>query len=496
MLAFDRDRVRHVHDGVLTAAETIAHWTVVDHEAADASRALAAARSILEQWPARLVEIITCDVMEYHRQVAWRDGTRIGVEVRLLTEQVRWTVIDDGTADTSVLRDGQIAQLVARLDAVSLRDLVMDVIDTGDLSMLALIAASLPPLRADAPGRTDALFASLPAASVGVLAVHFGRTPDAARATLAAIDRLEDGLVQLLLGSADPVAVTALVERAVSDLPAADAGRIVVPFTRLVVQGGTSNDRVYRELLGGLVAPFLLQFTSRASDWDLAEPDAAHLLAQVLRDDGALTRVIAERDRWVADTMVHASDHDAGLAALDDLAGMLGWLDAIAHREDIDDGLADRALWEATWFVVGAAASTAISATGVTGGVNAVAERAADEVIDRVKNDMEDSGAFGAPASEHQVRADAATLHDWRRTTLAATTAIATVEVLRANGVDLPDPPPAPSSPSASCTSLGWLDDFETWSASVDRRSRRTVDHAVRTVLNHYQAAEACYELP
>lgn len=497
MLAFDRDRIRHLGHQVTVVTETIARWAVTEHDALEASRSLAAARSLLHPWSARLAEIAASDVMESHPAIAHRDGTRLGVEARLLAEHIGWQVVSDGS-DGRLLDDARLMSLMSRLDDESFDDLLRAVLDTGDPDMLALVAHTLPPLVAGRCGPTDALLARLAPASVSALAVHLGPTPAAARAVLDAVERLDGGLALLVYGDADPNDVTELVVRAVSDLDAAAAGPTVLAHTRLVVAGGTSDDGAYRRLLGGLVAPYLLQFTSRAGDWGLEQRDGARLLADVLRDAGAMAALLASRARWapmaVTDGDRAAHDLDTLTASLDDMAGMLGWFDAIVHAEEVDDAIAQRALWEVSWYVIGSGVNLAIRATGVTGGVHTLADRVADEVLERVKVDMERDGAFGAPGTEHAIEVAGEKRHDLRRATLAAAAATATVEVLRAHGRVVSDPPRAPRSPG-ECSSTEWLDAFDAWSATLDRSTRRAVHHTVRTVLNRYQSAEACFRL-
>lgn len=497
MLAFDRDRVQQLHARTLTTHETIGLWRVDDPEAAGATLALNAARALLEAWFPLLFEVAVSDVMERHHAAGGRDGTRLDLEVRLLSERVGWTVVDDGTADRAVLRDAEVIRLLSHLDDEHLRRFVIDVVVSGDAATIALVGASLPAFVIGQCGRADALLVSLPLDVAHVLAVNMGRTPQAARAVLAAVDQLELGLIGLLTGPADLVAVTDLVRRAVSDLSPVDAGPIVLPFVRAVVDGHTSDNSGYRALLGPVVAPYVLQFTSRSEDWGISERDGGRLLAGALRDDRALEMFVAERDRWLANAPTADSAHDVDrlVRHLDDLAGMLGWLDAIFQHEEVDAGLADRAMWDASWFVVGAAVSLAVASAGAGAVAQPLVDRVTDEVLGRVKGTMEDSGTLGAPDSEEQVHVDALTRHDWRRVTLASAAATATVEVLRSRGATLPDPPPAPNTPTESCSSSEWLDEFDRWSVSVDRRSRRTVDLAVRTVLNRYQAAEACHAL-
>lgn len=493
MLAFDRDRVRSLASAVTDIERALARWTQSAHGLAEVTGVLAAASRLIERWPTRLAELANCDAMAGDPPDGYRLGDRLGLEAHLLTTSVGWEMVRDGDDTThTLLRDTQLTALVRRLDDTALRALLAEVIAVRDPTVLAPVIAALPPLTPG--GRTESILSSLPPQHVGVVAVHLGTTPELARATLAAIERLEGGLGLLVHGESDPRAVTDLVARAVGDLAPAHAGAIILPYARLVVGGGTYDDDAYQALLGGLVAPFLLQFTSRATDWNLDQADAARLLAEILRDSDAMEELLAARDRWSMPST--DGDIDATIASLDDIAGMLGWFDAIVHDEEIDDGLRERALWEVSWFAIGAGVNLAIRATGITGAVHTVTDRIADEVLARLQRQMELDGTFGAPRTDERIKADADARHDWRRATLAAAAASAAVHVLRAEGRHLPDPPPPPPSPvDGSCSSSDWLDGFDAWADRLDRRSRRLVHHAVRTVLNRYQAAEACFEL-
>jgi hypothetical protein len=493
VLAFDRDRLRHLTNAVSRAVDDLARWSTADVAVDEARHDLRSAHAVLEPWIARLTDLAASDVMDRHPSLALTTGTRTGIEARALSHLVGWAVVRDGL-DRRLLDDRELTSLLRRLDRTHLGQIVIDALADDDPDAVGVAVAALPVIDGPDGGATRRFLMSLPDDTRGPLAVLLGTTPAAARAVLAALDELDRGLAALFMSTADPMAVMSMITLALSDRSVVESGPIVLSVTRAAVSVTASDPGTYGRLLGELVTPYLLQFTSRAGDWGIPPRDGADLLGLVLRDDGAMHQMLESRTAWSAVATVPI-DRD-GLSHLDDIAGLYGWLDAIIHREEVHDALATRRLWDLAWVVVDLSVDVAIKATGLAGPGQLVAGAVIDRVLPRVKREMEERGVLGAPDTREQVAVDARRRHDWRRTMLGAVTATATVEVLRATqGVRISDPPPAPTGPSDACSSVEWLDDFDRWSTTIDRRSRRVVHHAVRTVLNRYQAAEACYDI-
>jgi hypothetical protein len=328
---------------------------------------------------------------------------------------------------------------------------------------------------------------------------------DAARAFLHEAMAHPPGLHIVTATALDPAAAAAVVLAATdpATCPVNEAGLLVRPYlTHVLDEGkypGVPYDGRYVDQLGAVLAPWLLQMTTRALDWGWTEPEAVRDLARVLRDSDALIDLVAARDRILATLPIDLDDPGAQSAALDEISGLMGWLDTILSDEAIADELSRRALWDLGWSMVGQLASTAVRFTGVGGVAGRGLNLTIGASIDTARARFERHGWWGAPRPVDVVLRDAESTRDWRRTVLASATATAIADALRAQGIVVSDPPGPPEPPSpddpTTCVSADWLRDFRTWLSGVEGPERQTIELAVATMLNRYQTNEACYGL-
>lgn len=328
---------------------------------------------------------------------------------------------------------------------------------------------------------------------------------DAARAFLHEAMAHPPGLHIVTATALDPAAATAVVLAATdpATCPVNEAGLLVRPYlTHVLDEGkypGVPYDGRYVDLLGAVLAPWLLQMTTRAPDWGWTEPEAVRDLARVLRDSDALIDLVAARDQILVTLPIDLDDPGAQSAALNEISGLMGWLDTILSHEAIADELSRRALWDLGWSMIGQLASTAVRFTGVGGVAGRGLNLTIGASLDTARARFERHGWWGAPRPVEVMLRDAESTRDWRRTVLASATATAIVDALRAQGVVLSSPPGPPEPPSpddpVACVSLEWLREFRMWLDGVEGPERQTIELAVATMLNQYQTSEACHGL-
>lgn len=93
-----------------------------------------------------------------------------------------------------------------------------------------------------------------------------------------------------------------------------------------------------RGLLGGLIAPWLLQFGARPDAWGWTRADGDAALRWVLRDEAALRGLIASMNSWqraMADMQLIDGDGRVAHGAVSDLAAMFSQLQGAFTRESI-----------------------------------------------------------------------------------------------------------------------------------------------------------------
>ena len=110
----------------------------------------------------------------------------------------------------------------------------------------------------------------------------------------------------------------------------------------------------YGEFLGGLVAPWLLQFTMTNDDWDATAGTKAALLRVALHDEQAMARLIGDADRIRVGFTQSLSAYD--IEAARQVGGLLNLLLQLSVNETVDDEIASTdESFNLMWTVVGIA---------------------------------------------------------------------------------------------------------------------------------------------
>ncbi len=110
----------------------------------------------------------------------------------------------------------------------------------------------------------------------------------------------------------------------------------------------------YGLFLGGLVAPWLVQFTMSNDDWTASDGNKASLLRVALRDEQALTQLTADADRIRVGFNKSLSTYDQ--QAANQVGELLNLLFQLSVNERVDDEIASTdSRFNLMWAVVGAA---------------------------------------------------------------------------------------------------------------------------------------------
>ena len=112
----------------------------------------------------------------------------------------------------------------------------------------------------------------------------------------------------------------------------------------------------YGPFLGGLVAPWLLQFTMTNDEWNRTAGEKAALLRVALHDDQAMRQLIADAERIRVGFSESLSTYDIDAAI--QVGGLLNLLLQLSVNERVDDEIASGdERFNLMWTVVGVASS-------------------------------------------------------------------------------------------------------------------------------------------
>jgi hypothetical protein len=146
-----------------------------------------------------------------------------------------------------------------------------------------------------------------------------------------------------------------------TNMSAADAGRVIVPMIAYVRAPGWQfagmRDGVTGSapaILGGVVAPWLLQFGPRAAQWHWSADDGDDAIRWLIDDPAAAEHLLTAVEQWSGgswSTGLIADDGSVRAEALHDLAAMVVHLDLAFRDAEITAG-AEARLWTSIGVVV------------------------------------------------------------------------------------------------------------------------------------------------
>lgn len=285
---------------------------------------------------------------------------------------------------------------------------------------------------------------------------------DDAQACAEFVAAFATDLPVLLYSAAD----TSLLHRVVltgtdpSVISIAEAGDTVLAILRGIHQGdhlGVSPaadgfDPDWTVLLGHLVAPWLLQFSPLAETWPSSVTERRDLLAMVLDDEDALTRLVAAQ-RVTVEGLAANLVAGGGAASAADLAAVVGLLGEVVAREQIADEETRVGLWNLSWQLL------AVPTMAISGPAKPLTKHA----LSAAKQWSEQHGWLGAPDPELVAR-DTEYAHAWLVTVGGAAMVAVGVEQMITRG-DLPPstPPPPRPDPKDPAPQLAYERAYRRW---------------------------------
>ena len=223
----------------------------------------------------------------------------------------------------------------------------------------------------------------------------------------------------------------------------ADAGRVIVPIIDALrapgwqyAAGHDGFTRTAPAIIGSVIAPWLLQFGPRASQWQWTADDADDALRWVIDDPATALALVDAMQRWrnhIASTELIADDGRIDEDALHDLAEMVVQLEVAFRDEEVDDA-ADARFWSDLGFAVAELVIPALFA-------NPAAGLAADLTVAALSPAVQGAlQRFGVIApGEDEARQEAQRRFGSRLTDTAVIAVIATVGHLIDSGLLPPD---------------------------------------------------------
>lgn len=250
-----------------------------------------------------------------------------------------------------------------------------------------------------------------------------------------------------------------------ANMTTATAGAVIPDMVRYIRDSYNSNVGFYGRqdpTIGlfavDLVAPWLLQFApSHASDWSLSSSEGPRLLASVMIEPSAFSRLVTQRAA-IAAGLSHriASSGDMARHSVEDLAAMLALIDTLARQRTVDHTHDAQQVWDIGFSVIDASLSL-LPAGGAAQIGSGVALAGLRQVL--VSNGL-------APRSAAAVAHETLYVLDWQTTVAAAAVICATFDHMVSNGritamtppPPLPDPGVADPGAQFSVAFSAWLD--------------------------------------
>ncbi len=108
-------------------------------------------------------------------------------------------------------------------------------------------------------------------------------------------------------------------------------------------------DPDWQPFLADLVAPWLVQFSPLASGWQATPDERRDLLAFVLDDERALSRIVAAAGTATAGLVANVRAGAMGDGGRAELAAFVGLMGELAMREDVADERERELIWNQCW---------------------------------------------------------------------------------------------------------------------------------------------------
>jgi hypothetical protein len=218
---------------------------------------------------------------------------------------------------------------------------------------------------------------------------------------------------ELLTHTVHDVGVTsALVARATDPavMSAEQAGMVLVPLLRFLRNppptptAPANVDWLHeavngmRPQLGGLIAPWLMQFSGRPQDWNWDEEEAAQTFVFVIEDHESWATLQAQADRW-DDAILLAGGRDVGdiQINLEELGFLIGGLNRLLTTRAGQQAAADRMLWDLFVRQAPMIVNQGFKSAGVVGVPARLLAKVSQFAISTGARALEERGAPGVP---------------------------------------------------------------------------------------------------
>ena len=284
---------------------------------------------------------------------------------------------------------------------------------------------------------------------------------------------------QLILEGTNPARITTQ-----------QAGTVIPSFARYLLSSNAAQSGFYGQPVRDksafavdLIAPWLLQFTAtHHNDWHFANGEGARLLATIINDGVAFARLSLRRSEIAAGLSVTiATAGDSGRHAVEDLAAILGLIDALARQHNIARAAEERQLWNIGFALI------SVAAAQLPGG--AIATVGAGLSLAALRKLLVQHGI--APKDAQAVEHDTLYALDWQTTVAAATVVCLTFDEMTRDGrIAAHTPPPPLPDPHAAAPGARYSSDFEMWLDTANLGSATAVLFGLKQTLASTHEAE------
>jgi hypothetical protein len=254
--------------------------------------------------------------------------------------------------------------------------------------------------------------------------------------------------------------------------------------------------------LAPVIAPWLLQFTSRTSEWGWDDQEGDDALGWILEDDDVLNELLARAGEWSASAVFSdpGDDPDALTENLAAAGSMVGEMQAFLEKYTIDAAQAAQAQWDFFVGLVPKAVGKAVGAAPIGKVPGTLIVKGTPYAVGFFSDRAQENGWFGAPRPLHEVL-NGIQLDSDHSVAVAAYLALgAMTDALMASGT-LPASatwPPPPGDVAAGCPARDYLKTTKDWlgTAYLDNEvARLRLENAMLRFVNERGSEQSCQEL-
>lgn len=328
------------------------------------------------------------------------------------------------------------------------------------------------------------------------------RLMDLNPATLLHTVRYPTSTTNLIVRATDPAVIdittAGTTVRRYLDFMLMPTPNVSIPSSHYTAMGSWDAQRGE---LAPIIAPWLLQFTSRASEWGWSDEEADEMLGWVIDDDAVLGDLLAHAGRWSDGAVLADPGDDPDVVAenLKDAAKMFGELQAFLEKYAIDDARARQAMFDFTVQLIPMAVGRVIGLFPIGKVPGTIIVKGTPYAVGYLADEAQERELFGSPPPLDEVLQGIALASD-HSVAIAAYLALgAMTDALIADGAlpaDAPWPPPPPDL-AGGCPSKDYLEQAQGWLIDQhpdDPLTRTTLELAMLRFANEAGTEKSCQE--